>query len=237
MTDKLENLKWLDKSTARPVEKARRVLKHLADMDMVYFFSDGFPRYKELVQDAINCKAVLDCLDEATKSVTVTTENTIPIGKVLSQQEVFDGKIDLRGNNVIWINTPPPGYIYGEPVSAPARSLSVARLRKIAETLPNRNYSGAVTWGQGYRPDADERYTIPNLPMVFDQFAEALIEECKKDTAPDKSSQEDAVALLKNLVNAMDNAFICNLQSTSYWNKELDAAREFLNAEKDKKSE
>ena len=38
----------------------------------------------------------------------------------------------------------------------------------------------------------------------------------------------DAEELLKELVEAMDSAFISSWQSTHYWQKQLDAAREYL---------
>ena len=34
--------------------------------------------------------------------------------------------------------------------------------------------------------------------------------------------------LLADLVKALDTAFICNLQSTHEWGKQLDAAREYI---------
>jgi len=35
--------------------------------------------------------------------------------------------------------------------------------------------------------------------------------------------------LLKDLVKALDSAFICNMQSTYHWDKELDKARDYVN--------
>jgi hypothetical protein len=59
--EKLRALPWLDKSTADPVEKARRILMHLIEPNSVYYFEDGFPR-PELKQQARNCLAVLNAL-------------------------------------------------------------------------------------------------------------------------------------------------------------------------------
>jgi hypothetical protein len=39
----------------------------------------------------------------------------------------------------------------------------------------------------------------------------------------------DAREFLKALVDALDNAFISTWQSTAAWQKQLDAARDFLN--------
>ena len=39
----------------------------------------------------------------------------------------------------------------------------------------------------------------------------------------------DAEALLRDLVEALDGAFISTWQSTHAWQKQLDAAREYLN--------
>lgn len=54
---------FTDKSTAEPIEKARRFLRSLADgNDFKYFFDDGFPRYDEIAQDAIAALEVLEGL-------------------------------------------------------------------------------------------------------------------------------------------------------------------------------
>lgn len=51
-----------DTSTATRLEKAKRVLRHLADgKDMTYFFDDGYPREKVLQNDA---RAALEVLEE-----------------------------------------------------------------------------------------------------------------------------------------------------------------------------
>lgn len=39
---------------------------------------------------------------------------------------------------------------------------------------------------------------------------------------------ENPNQLLADLVKALDSAFICYLQSTAYWQEQLDAAREYL---------
>ncbi|MBO9679519.1 MAG: hypothetical protein J7556_14855 [Acidovorax sp.] len=39
----------------------------------------------------------------------------------------------------------------------------------------------------------------------------------------------DAIELLRALVDALDNAFISSWQSTAAWQKQLDAARDWLN--------
>jgi hypothetical protein len=56
----LSKLQWLDTSIADPVEKARRVLKHLIDPDAVYFFEDGFPRCNTIASQAACVLAVLN---------------------------------------------------------------------------------------------------------------------------------------------------------------------------------
>jgi hypothetical protein len=40
--------------------------------------------------------------------------------------------------------------------------------------------------------------------------------------------QGETIRLLKNLVNSLDNAFISTWQSTCYWSKQLDEARDYL---------
>ena len=56
-----ETVKFVDESTADPVEKARRYLKAMGDprMNSAYFFDDGYPR-RETSQDALATLAVLD---------------------------------------------------------------------------------------------------------------------------------------------------------------------------------
>ena len=44
----------------------------------------------------------------------------------------------------------------------------------------------------------------------------------------DPRNFDNPVQLLADLVHALDNAFICTMQSTAYWDGELDAAREYL---------
>jgi hypothetical protein len=56
----LSKLQWLDTSIADPVEKARRVLKHLIEPDAVYFFEDGFPRCNTIASQAACVLAVLN---------------------------------------------------------------------------------------------------------------------------------------------------------------------------------
>ena len=53
---------FTDASATSRLEKAKRVLRHLADgKDMTYFFDDGYPREKVLQNDA---RAVLEVLEE-----------------------------------------------------------------------------------------------------------------------------------------------------------------------------
>lgn len=61
-----ETVKFVDKSTADPVEKARRYLKAMGDqrMNSAYFFDDGYPRL-EISQDALATLAVLEQLSAA----------------------------------------------------------------------------------------------------------------------------------------------------------------------------
>ena len=61
-----ETVKFVDESTADPVEKARRYLKAMGDqrMNSAYFFDDGYPR-RETSQDAIATLAVLEQLAAA----------------------------------------------------------------------------------------------------------------------------------------------------------------------------
>lgn len=58
--ERLKALPWLDGSTAGPLEKARRVLRHLIARDDCYFYEDGFPRFDDLSRNAANVLAVLD---------------------------------------------------------------------------------------------------------------------------------------------------------------------------------
>lgn len=61
-----ETVKFVDESTADPVEKARRYLKAMGDprMNSAYFFDDGYPR-RESSQDALATLAVLEQLSAA----------------------------------------------------------------------------------------------------------------------------------------------------------------------------
>ena len=61
-----ETVKFVDESTADPVEKARRYLKAMGDprMNSAYFFDDGYPR-RETSQDALATLAVLEQLAAA----------------------------------------------------------------------------------------------------------------------------------------------------------------------------
>lgn len=56
---------FTDMSTASRLEKAKRVLRHLADKhDMTYFFSDGYPRFGALQNDASAALAVIEELEQ-----------------------------------------------------------------------------------------------------------------------------------------------------------------------------
>ena len=61
-----ETVKFVDESTADPVEKARRYLKAMGDprMNSAYFFDDGYPR-REISQGALATLAVLEQLAAA----------------------------------------------------------------------------------------------------------------------------------------------------------------------------
>lgn len=66
VTGPSETVKFVDKSTTDPVEKARRYLKAMGDqrMNSAYFFDDGYPR-RETSQDALATLAVLEQLAAA----------------------------------------------------------------------------------------------------------------------------------------------------------------------------
>ena len=68
-----ETVKFVDESTADPVEKARRYLKAMGDprMNSAYFFDDGYPR-RGTSQDALATLAVLEQL--ATQPAPVAQE-------------------------------------------------------------------------------------------------------------------------------------------------------------------
>lgn len=58
---------FVDQSTATRLEKAKRVLRSLANPhDYKYFFGDGFPRHADLQQDAA---AALEVLEELADKV------------------------------------------------------------------------------------------------------------------------------------------------------------------------
>jgi hypothetical protein len=78
-------LPWLDKSTANPIEKARRVLKNLSYQNSVYYFDDGFPK-PELKQQAANCLEVLDAL--ASSAVVPAQEVRIGDHSQLTEEHV-----------------------------------------------------------------------------------------------------------------------------------------------------
>lgn len=46
----------------------------------------------------------------------------------------------------------------------------------------------------------------------------------------------EAFDLLKGLAEALDNAFISSWQSTAAWQKQLDAAREYIRDEQEKQA-
>jgi hypothetical protein len=54
--------------------------------------------------------------------------------------------------------------------------LTVEDIREIAEKIPCSAGKGFASWGTGYRKDESGKYTVPQLPGVFEQFAHALIE-------------------------------------------------------------
>lgn len=57
---------FTDQSTASRIEKAKRVLRALANPhDYKYFFNDGFPRHADLMQDAAAALEVLEGLEKA----------------------------------------------------------------------------------------------------------------------------------------------------------------------------
>ena len=58
---------FTDQSMATRVEKAKRVLRSLANgHDYKYFYGDGYPRHEELQQDAA---AALEVLNELSASL------------------------------------------------------------------------------------------------------------------------------------------------------------------------
>ncbi len=70
--------------------------------------------------------------------------------------------------------------LYTSPKSM-RKSLTVARIRQIAETVREEEDKGNMVLGQGYRAGIDGRYTIPQLPLVFNKFATALIADLESD--------------------------------------------------------
>lgn len=90
----------------------------------------------ELEMECPECGAV--CLVDDGNYVAVSTLPSFsagiadtagakPIGKVLSDAEIFDARIDLKAGRVIWFGTLQPGYIYAAP---PAPSVADASLSK-----------------------------------------------------------------------------------------------------------
>jgi hypothetical protein len=67
----LSKLHWLDQSTADPIEKARRVLRHLIVPDAVYFHEDGFPRCNTIACDA-------GCVLEVLNGLAARTSDAAP---------------------------------------------------------------------------------------------------------------------------------------------------------------
>lgn len=53
---------FTDSSTANKVEKTRRVMQNLAAVHSPYFFDDGYPRAKEIANDALAAVEVVDHL-------------------------------------------------------------------------------------------------------------------------------------------------------------------------------
>lgn len=73
---------FTDQSTATRMEKAKRVLRSLANgHDYRYFHGDGYPRHNDLQQDAA---AALEVLEQLTKPVTRESQ---PIPRLEARQD------------------------------------------------------------------------------------------------------------------------------------------------------
>lgn len=91
-----ETVKFVDESTADPVEKARRYLKAMGDqrMNSAYFFDDGYPR-REGAQDAL---AALEVLERLAAAIT-TQVAPQPAARRDMTDEDMDTLVTLLGQH------------------------------------------------------------------------------------------------------------------------------------------
>ncbi len=123
-----ETVKFVDESTADPVEKARRYLKAMGDprMNSAYFFDDGYPR-REISQGALATLAVLEQLAAAPATQPApAAQGEVPMYRLLQSgvDRIEAADEFLSDDATTWAIDPNGifvGNIYGGHVLRPAR--------------------------------------------------------------------------------------------------------------------
>jgi hypothetical protein len=106
-----------------------------------------------------------------------------PIGKVLSDAEMFDAKMDGKSGNVIWFNAPKPGFIYAAPAEQRAATL-FCDLKSDAEK------SNFFLSGRAYETGVIAREIQNDVAMAYHRCAEYA----KQSAATLTAEQIDAFA-------------------------------------------
>lgn len=205
--EELRGLPWLDNSTADPIEKARRVLMHLIEPNLVYYFEDGFPR-PELKQQASNCLAVLNAL--ASKPGTANG--------AIGEREAFEAYMTRKG---YVCKTHMGAYVAGDVASK--WDVWQARAALTAEKVAAEPVTWerlAVAWLRGRAAAQDqnnERW--PEHAKAYDRWryyvtiAQALADELEGngrrprdslDPAP-QPAQTQVALTVENLADELEN--------------------------------
>jgi hypothetical protein len=106
-------------------------------------------------------------------------QRAAPIGKVLSDAEMFDAKMDGKRGNVIWFNAPKPGFIYAAPAEQCAATL-FCDLKSDAEK------SNFFLSGRAYETGVIARAIQNDVAMAYHRCAEYA-----KQRAANKGGNDD----------------------------------------------
>lgn len=181
-----ETVPFVDKSTADPVEKARRYLTAMGDnrLHSTYFFDDGFPK-QESASDALATLAILEQLAAPQQAAPKAAPGAPAAIKMvgyggctgINDYLMSDGTIKtMRQHEVVWRETPLQA-VAGEPVA--------------------NDIHGALTAAAIYLTNAQRQYgkemhrqAIASLEKA--QRAVAQAADCAK-AAPKQEPQEPAL--------------------------------------------
>ncbi|WP_432263314.1 hypothetical protein [Cupriavidus sp. TMH.W2] len=121
----LKALPWLDSSTVDPIEKARRVLRHLIQSNEVYFFDDGYPRRDVISRNAECVLKVIDHLAILAQSAPRADHScdsaemvAAPVAELIVGPDAKVRDIELRAG----ISTPLAEGVYPLVIYAPSAS-------------------------------------------------------------------------------------------------------------------